>query len=141
MSIVRGERRFAAPPERVFALLVDPDIVASAIPAVHGHRVVDADHWEARVKPPVPLAPRLTIRFEVVDRRAPEHASLRAHGGGANVASTFDLSADGEGTAMTWQAEIHLTGIVDRLVGPGLAPVARRQADRPLDAVERALVA
>jgi carbon monoxide dehydrogenase subunit G len=139
MSVVRGERRFAAPPERVFALLTDPDIVASAIPAVHGHRVVDDDHWEARVKPPVPLAPKLTIRFEVVDRRPPEHASLRAHGGGADVASTFDLAEDNGGTAMTWEAEIHLSGIIDRLVGHGLDPVARRQAERTLDAVERAL--
>jgi carbon monoxide dehydrogenase subunit G len=139
MSIVRGKRRFAAPPERVFALLTNPDVVAGAIPAVDGHRVVDADHWEARVKPPLPLAPKLTIRFEVVDRRPPEHASLRAHGGGADVASTFDLAADGDGTAMTWQAEIHLSGIIDRLVGHGLDPVARRQAERTLDAVERAL--
>lgn len=139
MSIVRGERRFAAPPERVFALLTNPDVVAGAIPAVHGHRVVDADHWEARVKPPLPLAPKLTIRFEVVDRRPPEHASLRAHGGGADVSSTFDLAADGDGTAMTWQAEIHLSGIIDRLVGHGLDPVARRQAERTLDAVDRAL--
>jgi uncharacterized protein YndB with AHSA1/START domain len=42
MAVVDGERRFAAPPERVFALLTDPDLVASAIPAVRGHSVIDA---------------------------------------------------------------------------------------------------
>ena len=91
------------------------------------------------MKLPLPLAPKLTIRFELVDQRPPQHAALRAHGGGADVASTFDLVADGDGTAMSWQAEIHLTGAVDRIVGGGLDAVARRQAERTLDAVERAL--
>lgn len=139
MAVVTGERSFAAPPERVFAALIDPTVVVSAIPAVRDHKILDDSHWEARVKPPIPFAPKLTVRFEVLERRPSEHASLRAHGGGADVASTFDLAADGEGTAMTWRAEIHLSGALDRIVGGGLDAVARRQAERTLDAVERAL--
>jgi carbon monoxide dehydrogenase subunit G len=139
MAVVDGERRFAAPPERVFALLTDPDLVASAIPAVRGHSVIDADHWHAKVKPPLPFAPSITIRFEVLDRRPPEHAALHAHGGGADVTSTFDLSADGEGTLMHWRTEIKLSGLLSRFAGPGLEAVAERQAARTLDAVERAL--
>ncbi|MDX6475658.1 MAG: uncharacterized protein QOH95_1169 [Gaiellaceae bacterium] len=139
MAVVEGQRRFAAPPERVFALLTDPDVVASAMPAVRGHTVVDADHWHAKVKPPLPFAPSITIRFEVLDRRPPEHAALHAHGGGADVTSTFDLVADGEGTLMHWQTEIKLSGLLARFAGPGLDGVAKRQAARTLDAVERAL--
>ncbi|MCW2965953.1 MAG: hypothetical protein JWO17_3205 [Actinomycetia bacterium] len=135
MGVVAGERRFAAPPERVFALLTDPDVVASAMPAVRSHSVIDADHWHAKVKPPLPFAPSLTIRFEVLDRRPPEHAALHAHGGGADVTSTFDLSADGEGTLMHWRSEIKLSGLLSR----GLEGVAERQAELTLDAVERAL--
>src|SRR6476659_9953287 len=66
MAVVEGERRFAAPPERVFALLTDPAVVASAMPAMRGHSVIDADHWTAKVKPPLPFAPSITIRFEVL---------------------------------------------------------------------------
>jgi carbon monoxide dehydrogenase subunit G len=139
MAVVDGERRFAAPPERVFALLTDPDVVASAIPAVRGYSVIDPDHWHAKVKPPLPFAPSITIRFEVLDRRPPEHAALHAHGGGADVTSTFDLSADGEGTLMHWRTEIRLSGLLSRFSGPGLEAVAERQAARTLDAVERAL--
>src|SRR3954452_2548015 len=73
MAVVEGQRRFAAPPERVFALLTDPDVVASAMPAMRGHTVIDADRWEAKVKPPLPLAPSIRIRFEVQERRPPEH--------------------------------------------------------------------
>jgi carbon monoxide dehydrogenase subunit G len=139
VTVVEGQRRFSAPPERVFALLTDPDVVASAMPAVRSHTVVDADHWQAKVKPPLPLAPSITIRFEVLDRRGPQHAALRAHGGGADVISTFELEADGEGTLMHWRTEIALTGFLSRLAGPGLHAVAERQAKRTLDAVDAAL--
>ena len=139
MTVVEGERRFAAPPERVFELLTSPDVIASAIPAVRGHEVLDADHWNAKGKPPLPLAPTVTIRFEVLERRPPAHAALHAHGGGADVTSRFDLSADGEITLMRWRTELQLGGVLGRVVGPGLEAIAERQAVRTLDAVERAL--
>ena len=139
MAVVEGQRRFAAPPERVYALLTDPDVIASAMPAVRGHTVIDADRWEAKVKPPLPLAPSIRIRFEVQERRPPEHAALHAHGGGADVHSTFDLAPDGDGTLMHWRTELHLTGLLERFAGHGVDAVAQRQAARTLDAVERAL--
>ena len=138
MTVVEGVRRFAAPPERVFALLTDPDVIAPAIPSVRGQSVVDADHWKAKVKPPFPLAPSITIAFTVLDRRPPSHAGLRAQGGGADVTSTFDLSAEGEETVMRWRAELKFSGLLARLARPGLETVASRQANRTLDAVERA---
>ena len=139
MTVVEGERLFAAPRERVFELLTTPDVIASALPAVRGHRVVDAEHWEAKVKPPLPLAPAVTIRFEVLERRPPEHAALHAHGGGADVTSRFDLAEADGGTLMRWRTDLHLTGLLAHVGGPGLQAVAVRQAARTLDAVERAL--
>jgi carbon monoxide dehydrogenase subunit G len=139
VTVVEGQRRFEAPRERVFELLTSPDVIASAIPAVRGHEVVDADHWQAKVKPPLPLAPAVTIRFEVLERRPPEHAALHAHGGGADVTSRFDLTADGDATLMAWRTELHLSGVLDRVAGHSLDAIAERQAARTLDAVERAL--
>jgi carbon monoxide dehydrogenase subunit G len=140
VTVVSGERRFAAPPQRVFELLTDPRVIAGAMPAIRSHTVLDADHWEARVKPPLPFAPSLTIRFEVLARRPPEHAGLHAHGAGADVLSTFDLQPDGQGTVMRWETRVSLTGPLGRFAGRGLEGVARHQADRTLDAVDRALV-
>lgn len=139
MTLVEGERRFTAAPDRVYELLTRPEVIASALPAVRSHEVVDADHWFAKVKPPLPLAPTVTIRFEVLERRPPEHAALKAHGGGADVTSTFELSAEGDETLMRWRTELRLSGVLGRVAGTGLAAVAHRQATRTLDAVERAL--
>ena len=139
MAHVSGEHRFAAPPARVYELLTDPDVIASGIPAVRSHRIVDDDHWNAKVKPPLPLAPSVTIHFEVLDRRADQHAALHAHGAGADATSTFDLAPYGDGTLMRWETEIHLSGILDRFAGSSLDAAAQRQAARMLDAVERRL--
>jgi carbon monoxide dehydrogenase subunit G len=139
VTVVAGTRVFDAPRERVFELLTSPDVIAAAIPAVRSHRVVDADHWEARVKPPLPLAPAVTIRFHVLERRPPEHAHVRARGGGADVVSTFELDdADGS-TLMHWRTELQLGGVLARLAGPGLDAVARRQAERTLEEIRRRL--
>jgi uncharacterized protein len=140
VTVVQGEREFAAPPERVFAVLTDPDVIASALPAVRSHTVIDADHWQAKVKPPFPLAPGITVRFDVRDRRPPEHAALHAHGGGVDVTSTFELAAlDGGGTTMQWRTEVHLSGVLSTFEGTGLEAIAERQAERILDRVDRAL--
>jgi len=40
---------------------------------------------------------------------------------------------------MHWQTEIRFSGLLSHVAGPGLDVVAQRQAERTLDAVERAL--
>lgn len=139
MTTVAGERVVDAPPERVFDALTNPDVVATAIPVIRSHRALDDDHWEAKVKAPLPLAPAVTIRFQVVERRRPEHAAIRSDGGGAHVESSFDLEADGNGgTRIRWRAQIALSGLLAAFGGHGLEPLARRAADRVLDRVAAA---
>ena len=139
LTVVEGQRTFAAPPARVFELLVDPDVIVSALPAARGHTVVDRDHWHVRLKPPLPLAPTVTVRFVVLERRPPGHAALLATGAGADVRSEFELEETEGGTLMRWRSELELSGVLGRVAGSGLEPVARRQADRTLDAVARRL--
>ena len=140
MTTVEGQRHFDAPPERVFAALTDPDVVATALPAVREHRTIDVDHWEAKIKLHIPFAPSVTLRFEIVEKRPPEHATLRSHGGHADVDTSFDLEGDGDGgTRMHWRAQIRLTGILAAFGGHGFEPIARRQAQHVLDRVAHAV--
>jgi uncharacterized protein len=139
MTTIDGVRVVDARRERVFAALTDPHVVAAAIPAIRSHREVAQDHWEAKVKAPVPFAPAVTIRFEIVDRRPPEHASIRSHGRGTDVSSSFDLEEEGGGgTVVRWRAEIALHGLFAAFGGHGLEAVGRRAAERVLDRVAAA---
>jgi len=139
VTVVEGQRRFAAPRERVFQLLTSPEVIAAAMPAVRSHEVIDDDHWVAKVKPPFLFAPAMTIRFEVLERREPGHAALHAHGAGADVTSRFDLEDDAGETLMCWRTELRFSGALDKVAGPGVEAIAHRQAERTLDEVTRRL--
>ena len=141
MSVrVQGERVIEAPREQVFASLTDPDVVAQTMPLVEETKVIDANRWETTIRVPLPMAKTLKLAFEVVDKQPPEHARLRAKGGGmlggADVDSSFDLSDAPGGTLVRFTAEISFRGAL----GPAeklLEPIAQRQAEKTLDAIEQ----
>ena len=141
MTRLEGERVVDAPPDRVYATLLDPATIAGAVPVLVSHSAVDDSHWEAQVKAPLPFAPSVTVRFEIVERRRPEHAAIRSDGAGARVVSSFDLEPDGAGTRIRWRADIELGGILAVFGGPGFEPLARRAAERVLDCVAAAATA
>jgi carbon monoxide dehydrogenase subunit G len=137
---IEGERVIDAPRERVFEALTDPEVVAQTVPFVESFEVRDADHWDLVVKMPFPMAPTLALSFAVVEKRPPEHARLASSGGGpmagADVESSFDLTDEGGRTRVRFVAELRFRGALapmERL----LEPVAQRQAERTLDAIER----
>src|SRR5215211_6278055 len=124
MTHVEGERLIDAPAERVYEALLDHETVASAIPVLRWARELDEDRWEAKVKAPVPFAPSVTVRFTIVERRPPEHASVRSDGAGAHITSSLELG-----------------GLLSAFAGPRLEPLARRAAERVLDRVAAAAAA
>jgi carbon monoxide dehydrogenase subunit G len=136
---IQGERHLDAPREEVFAALTDPAVVASTIPFVEGFARRGEDRWKLTVKPPLPIAPALELDFEVVEKRPPEHARLQASGGklgsGVSVVSSFDLSESSGGTLVRFTAELSFSGVL----APAekmLEPIAQRQAEKTLDAIE-----
>ena len=141
MSVrIEGERLIDAPREQVYAALTNPEVVAQTMPFVESWQARDADHWEMVVKVPLPVAPTLTLAFEVVERRPPEHARLVATGGGmmagARVDSRFELAEEGAGTRVRFVADLTFRGMLapaEKL----LEPVAHRQAEKTLDAIEQ----
>lgn len=143
MSVrVEGERVVSAPREEVFAALTDPAVVAETLPFVESFTVRDADHWDMIVKLPLAIARPLKLSVEVVERRPYEHAQLRSKGGGlvggATVDSSFDLSDAPGGTRVRFHAVLAFRGAlapVERL----LEPIAQRQAEKTLDAIERSV--
>ena len=141
MTHVEGERLIDAPAERVYEALLDHETVASAIPVLRSTRELDEDRWEAKVKAPVPFAPSVTVRFTIVERRPPEHASVRSDGAGAHITSSFDLEPEGHVTRVRWRADLELGGLLSAFAGPRLEPLARRAAERVLDRVAAAAAA
>ncbi len=136
---IEGERRFAAPPDRVYEALTDPERLGAAFSAIE--RVdAEGDDWVVLVRPPVPGGFRLKFSVRLEELREPEHARLRAWGkslaGRISVDSSFDLEPDGTGTLMRWSAEVDAAGLFSGLGSQALGPVAKQQAERALARLE-----
>jgi carbon monoxide dehydrogenase subunit G len=141
---IEGERRFDAPPDAVYRALTDPDAMAAAFSSIERIEAA-SDEWTVIARPPFPGAFRLRFSVRLEDLRESEHARLRAWGkslgGRISIDSSFDLAGEGDGTLMRWDAEIDAAGIFVGLGSQALGPVAKTQADRALDRLEKGLAA
>lgn len=141
MSVrIQGERHIDAPRERVYASLTDPEVVAETVPFVQRCDVKGEGRWTLIVAPPVRFVPAMPVEFEIVEARPHEFARLNAAGGklgsGAKVDSSFELTEVDGGTLVRFHADLTFTGMLapaERL----LEPLAARQAEKTLDAIER----
>jgi carbon monoxide dehydrogenase subunit G len=137
-----GERTFAAPRDAVWRALTRPEALARTVPGVESFEVRDDDHWTAHVKIPLGLVrPRLTVEFELVERREPELARLQAHGrghgGGLRMETSFELAERGEDeTEMRWHADIKLEGPGSSVGERFLRPLVEREVRRVFASLE-----
>jgi carbon monoxide dehydrogenase subunit G len=93
-----GTVDIAAPRDRVWAFLMDPNEVGSCGPGVESIETIDADHFKAKAKVGVGfISARFVVDMTVAERNEPELAVLKAHGqapGSAVDPTTMDWSAD-----------------------------------------------
>ena len=138
---IGGTRRFQAPRERVFRALTDPHELSELMPGVQRVEVSSEDEWIAVVKPPFGRGLNLKLDMHVTDRRPPEHARLvawgKSFGARISIETEFELADDGDGTDMSWSADVGLAGLLGRLGGKTLEPAARHQAERTMDRLQK----
>ena len=140
---VEGERDFAAPRRTVWEVLNDPSRLAKTMPGVQSFDVQDERHWRANLK--IPLGPgglKMTVDFEKTDERELEFAQLHAKGNGVgaimNMDTAFHLSdADGGGTRMKWEADVHILGPIASMGQRVLQPIVNQQVGNVLAALDQ----
>lgn len=137
---INGSHAFTAPPETVFAALVDPELIASTVPGVHDFHVESPNHWRGNVRLPVGL--KVAFTFELVERVDPSRARLLAKGktfgGSVRVDTAFDLQPTaGGGTLMHYTAHVTLSGLLGRLGDGALKPIGEHQVSGVMRALER----
>jgi carbon monoxide dehydrogenase subunit G len=138
---VAGERAFTAPREAVWRVLNDPASMAAMMPGVESFDVQDDHHWRANVKIPLGLgALGMTMDMEKVEEREPEFARLAIKGNGVgailSMNTAFNLSEDGGGTKMDWEAEVRIAGPVGSMGQRVLQPIVNQQVQHVLGALE-----
>lgn len=112
---VEGAHVIAAPPERVFAMLEDPEILAQCIPGCEGLDRLGDGEYAMRMKMGIgPISGRFDGKVQITDRKPPESYRMSVEGqgkvgfmkgdgvislapadGGSNVSFTGDVQVGG----------------------------------------------
>jgi uncharacterized protein len=138
---VAGEREFEAPREAVWGVLNDPAAMAATMPGVQSFDVKDDKRWVANVKIPLGLGSLgMTMNMEKTEEREPEFAQLAIKGNGVgailSMTTSFDLSEDGGGTKMAWEADVRIAGPVGSMGQRVLQPIVNQQVQHVLTALD-----
>jgi len=138
---VEGERAFDAPREAVWRVLNDPAAMAAMMPGVESFDVRDEQHWRANVKIPLGLgALGMSMNMEKIEEREPEFARLAIKGNGVgailSMNTAFNLSEDGGGTKMDWEADVRIAGPVGSMGQRVLQPIVNQQVQNVLAALD-----
>ncbi|SIQ12615.1 CoxG family protein [Pseudacidovorax sp. RU35E] len=127
----------AAPREQVWALLLDPQVMAGAVPGMQSIDVVSPTEYAAVMHQKIAfISARFRLRTRIVEQRAPEYLCAEGTGEDASVASSlkqrtevFLTPAAEGGTELRIRVSVDLLG---RLGTFGLS-VMKTKADRLWD--------
>ena len=76
-----GTVQIAAPRDRVWDFLMDPNQVGSCGPGVESIETIDADHFKVKAKVGVGfISARFVVEMTIAERNEPELAIIKAHG-------------------------------------------------------------
>jgi carbon monoxide dehydrogenase subunit G len=130
-----GEERFAAPPEKLYALLTDLDAMTAAIPDLVSSEKVDDRTMKCVVRPGFSFL-RGTMRLTITlgETHPPTSAAMSVSaqgiGVGMNVVSQLAISPDPLGSRLDWKAQIvERKGLISA-VSPALISAAADQVIR-----------
>jgi carbon monoxide dehydrogenase subunit G len=108
--------RIAAPQERVWEFLLDPDSLGPCGPGVESVEVIDETHYRAIVKVGIAqFRARFKVNLELTHTEPISQAHVRgtAHAPGTAVDATARMNLESAGeneTIMTWEADVNVSG-------------------------------
>ena len=142
-----GTVQIAAPRDRVWEFLMDPNEVGSCGPGVETIEVIDADHFKAKAKVGVGfISARFVVDMTVAERNEPELAVLKAHGQapGSAVDATANMALSGpaEGpTTMDWSADVTISGTLASVGARMIEGTANKMIGQTFDCIKAKLEA
>ena len=132
---IAGTYTFAAPPDRVWALLMDPQVISSCIPGCEAFESAGEDRYKARLN--VALA-AITGTYEgtieLSEKVAPTSYRLTADGQGrpgfVKGSAAISLRAEGTSTVVDVKGTVQAGGPVARVGQRLISSVSKMMMDR-----------
>lgn len=145
--IVEGSASLPGPPERIWDLLMDPDVLAKAMPGTQALARTAPDRYEGRMA--VGIGPITAADFDLVitlaDPRRPVSYTMQIDGKGrfgfARGSAEVELAPEGDRTTMRYRADLQVGGKIAGLGQRLLDSVSRMLIRQGLEALQREVAA
>ena len=140
-----GTVEIAAPRDRVWAFVVDPNQVGGCGPGVESIEVVDDTHFKATAKVGIGfISARFVVNMELAEQAPPDRAVIKARGQapGSAVDATAEMTLsdiDGGGTRMAWSADVAISGSLASLGGRLIEGTANKMIGQTFDCMKSKL--
>jgi hypothetical protein len=145
--IVDGSSTLPGPPERIWDLLMDPEVLAKAMPGTQTLTRTAPDRYEGKMA--VGVGPITAADFDLAitltDQRRPVSYTMQIEGKGrfgfARGSAVVDLVPEGEKTTMRYRADLQVGGKIAGLGQRLLDSVSRMLIRQGLEALQREVAA
>ena len=139
---IEGEHRFSLPRTTVWALLQDPNVIRQAVPGCKTFDEVAPSTYELTAQVGIgPVRGAFKGKVAMSDREPETRYTLHAEGSGRPGSATGDanieLTDDGDGTHLSYEADVTIRGALGRVGGRLLTSSARGMARQFFEAIER----
>ena len=137
----------AAPIDKVWAFLMDPNQVGPCGPGVETIEVVDETHFKAKAKVGIGfISARFNVDMEIAERDEPNQAVIKARGqapGSAVDATATMALKDGAsgGTVMDWSADVLIGGTLASVGARLIEGTANKMIGQTFDCIKAKLEA
>jgi carbon monoxide dehydrogenase subunit G len=130
--------------DEVFDFLSDPNQFGPLLPDFQSMTQQDPTHFAVKVRVGVGnIRGTAEIKMELVEAVRPVRALYKgqgtAVGSQVTVGAGFDLSPHEGGTKVAWQGEANIFGKLASMAGGMLEPLARKNIQRLIDGLQKAL--
>jgi carbon monoxide dehydrogenase subunit G len=142
-----GTIDIAAPRDRVWAFVIDPNQVGQCGPGVESIEVTDDTHFKATAKVGIGfINARFVVNMEIAELQPPDRAVIKAHGQapGSAVDATAEMTlSDGpsSGTRMDWSADVAIAGSLASLGARLIEGTANKMIGQTFDCMKSKLEA
>ena len=142
-----GTVDIAAPRDKVWAFVIDPNQVGQCGPGVESIEVIDDTHFKATAKVGIGfISARFVVNMEMAELAPPDQAVIKAHGqapGSAVDATARMTLTDGpsHGTTMDWSADVAIAGSLASLGARLIEGTANKMIGQTFDCMKSKLEA
>mgnify|MGYP003514470407 FL=1 len=140
-----GEFTVTAAPQVVYDLLSDPQRFAPLLPTYRSLEVKDDGSTDVTVEVGVgkirgSAVITLALEGEEAPRRAAYSGTGKVMGSAFNMQTAFDLEeVESGGTRVKWEGDLSMFGKLVALAGGLIRPIAKKDIQRLIDAIQAAL--